>query len=316
MTGNGKTLVVQIPAYNEALRIAGTIADVPRAGEGFERVLVLVVDDGSTDGTAEAARGAERVVRFPANRGLAMAFQKGLEVALEMGADVVVNFDADNQYPGDRIAELARMVAAGKADIVLGERDFDSIEHFSGMKRFLQRFGSSVVSRLSGVRCSDVTTGFRAMSREAAQSLYVANLFTYTIETLFLAGARKLSVAGVKISTRPKLRESRLFGNNVEYVGRSFLTIARATLRYRALAILTWLALPLFVAGVVVIGRFLLYHFVWQPGGAGHVQSLVLAGVLIVVGVLLVAMGFLADAVGTNRRLLEEALILLRRRKP
>jgi len=309
-------LVVQIPAYNEAETIAGAIADVPREVSGVDRVLVLVIDDGSTDETSRVATeaGADRVVRFARNRGLALAFQKGLDTALSMGAAVVVNFDGDNQYPGHMIPDLVAPILAGKADMVLGERDFSKIPHFSGMKIFLQKFGTRVVSRLSGVSCRDATTGFRAFSRETAMSLYVANMFTYTLETLFWAGSKKLSVGSVAIVTNPKTRESRLFGNSFEYVLKSTAVILRTAIRYRAFAILFWLSLPLFLAGFAAVSRFLLYHFLWEQGGTGHIQSLVLAGVLIVIGFLLVVMGILADAVSTNRRLLEEMLTLLRRR--
>jgi glycosyltransferase involved in cell wall biosynthesis len=311
-----KTLVVQIPAYNEAPTIGGTIADVPRVVPGFSRVLILVIDDGSTDETSRAAEdaGADKVVRFARNRGLALAFQKGLETSLAMGADVVVNFDGDNQYPGDRIPDLAAPVLKGEADMVLGERDFARIPHFTRTKVFLQKFGTRVVSSLAGVKIGDATTGFRAFSRETALSLYVASMFTYTLETIFFAGARKLSVDSVTIVTNPKLRESRLFGSSLEYVLKSMVTILRTSIRYRAFAILTWLSLPLFLAGFFAVGRFLLYHFLWEPGGTGHVQSLVLAGVLLIVSFLLVAIGFLADAVGTNRRLLEELFTLMRKR--
>jgi len=312
----GKTLVVQIPAYNEAATIDRTIADVPREIEGFSKVLLLVIDDGSGDGTSEAARaaGADNVVRFARNRGLALAFQKGLETSLSMGADVIVNFDGDNQYPGDRIPDLAAPVLRGEADMVLGERDFSRIPHFTRTKIFLQKFGTRVVSSLAGVRVGDATTGFRAFSRETAQSLYVASMFTYTLETIFFAGARKLSVDAVTIVTNPKLRESRLFGSSFEYVLKSMVTILRTSIRYRAFAILAWLSLPLFLAGFFAVGRFLLYHFIWEPGGTGHVQSLVLAAVLLIVGFLMVTIGFVADAVGTNRRLLEEVLTLMRKR--
>jgi len=309
-------VVVQIPAFNESDTLPATIADIPRQIPGVDKIEVLVVDDGSTDstGTVAARAGADRVVRFAANRGLALAFQKGLEESLDMGADIIVNFDADNQYPGRHIPELVAPILSGKADVVLGERDFDSIAHFSATKRFLQRFGSSVVSRLSGVPCRDAATGFRAFSREAAQSLYVAGMFTYTLETLFLTAARKLCVASVPITTNPSFRESRLFKSTFEYVFRSIGTIVKTSMRYKAATILSWLSAPLFLVGLAAIVRFLLYHFLLEPDGTGHVQSLVLAGVLVVVGVLLVGMGFLADASATNRRILEEILTNLRKR--
>jgi hypothetical protein len=310
------TLVVQVPAYNEAENLATTLADIPREIPGVGRVLVLVIDDGSTDDTARVANeaGADKVVRFPTNRGLALAFQRGLQEAVAMGADVIVNFDGDNQYPGDRIPDLAAPILAGTADMVLGERDMTRIAHFSGAKKFLQRFGTRVVSRLSGVTCGDATTGFRAFSRETAQSMYVASMFTYTLETLFWAGSRKLSVQSVTIETRPKLRESRLFGSSFEYVLKSMVTIFRTSLRYRATALLAWLSLPLFLLGCGAIFRFLLYHFFWEPDGTGHVQSLVFAAVFVLVGVVLVALGIQADSTSTNRRLLEEILTLLRKK--
>jgi glycosyltransferase involved in cell wall biosynthesis len=312
----GLKLVVQIPAFNEAATLARTIADVPRQLPGVAKVEVLVIDDGSSDqtGSVAAGSGADRVVRFPANRGLAMAFQKGLEESLDMGADIVVNFDGDNQYPGSYIPQLIAPIVEGRADIVLGERDFDSIPHFSAAKKFLQRFGSAVVSRLSGVACRDATTGFRAFSREAAQGLYVAGMFTYTLETLFLAGARKLHVQAIRITTNPRTRDSRLFKSSFEYVLRSIGTIVRTSMRYRATAVASWLSFPLFLVGLAVIARFFLYHFVLEPEGTGHVQSLVLAGVLITVGVILVGLGLVADGIATNRRLLEEILTKIRKR--
>ena len=311
-----QVLVVQIPAFNESATLPGTIADIPRDIPGIDRVCILVMDDGSTDNTSEVAlqSGADRVVRFPRNRGLSLAFQKALETSLSMGATVIVNFDGDNQYPGDRIPDLVKPILDGTADMVLGERDFSKIDHFTGRKVFLQHFGSRVVSRLAGVPCRDVTTGFRALSRETAMSLYVANMFTYTLETLFWAGSKKLSVQSISVTARPKTRESRLFRSNFEYVFRSIGTILKTSIRYRAFAILFWLSLPLFLAGLFGVGRFMLYHFVWESGRTGHTQSLVLSAVLVVVSVLLVGMGFLADAVSTNRRLLEEMLTLQRKK--
>ena len=312
-----RTLVVQIPAYNEADNIAAAIADVPREVPGFDRVHIIVIDDGSTDdtGAVATAAGALKVLKSPGNRGLALAFQRGLQEALTLGADVIVNFDADNQYPGNRIPDLVKPIIDGTADMVLGQRNFDTIPHFSPMKRLLQKSGARVVSRLARIPCLDATTGFRALSRETAQSLYVAGMFTYTLETLFWAGARRLAVEGVTIEANPKTRESRLFGSSFEYVLRSIATILKASIRYRALAIFSWLAAPLFLLGFGAVARFLLYHFVWEPEGTGHVQSLILAAILIVVGVLLVAMGFLADSAGTNRRLLEEILTRTRRKE-
>lgn len=311
------TLVVQIPAYNEAENIAATIADVPKQVPGFDQVHVIVIDDGSTDDTSSIATsaGALKVLKTPGNRGLALAFQRGLQESLSLGADVIVNFDADNQYPGARIPDLVKPIVDGTADMVLGERNFATIPHFSGVKKFLQKFGAGVVSRLARVPCRDATTGFRALSRETAQSLYVAGMFTYTLETLFWAGARRLSVVGIGIEANPKTRESRLFGSSFEYVLKSLSTILKASIRYRALAIFSWMAAPLFLLGFGAIARFLLYHFIWEPDGTGHVQSLILAAILIVVGVLLVAMGFLADSAGTNRRLLEEILTRTRRKE-
>jgi glycosyltransferase involved in cell wall biosynthesis len=274
---------------------------------GFDSVRVLVVDDGSTDRTAEvaAACGADRVLRLPRNQGLARAFTAGIEAALRMGADVIVNTDADNQYRADDIPALVAPVVADEADIVVGARPLATIEHFSAAKRWLQRAGTRVVRSLSGTDVADATSGFRAYSRRAALSLNVFSTFTYTLETLVQAGYKRLRVVSVPVRVNAPTRPSRLVRSTPHYLVQSVLTLARVLLVYRPFRAFAVPALASFAVGVLLGLRFL-YYYVSQGGSAGHVQSLILAAVLVLVGGLLFTLGVLADLLSVNRRLLEE----------
>ncbi len=316
MTPRGRgalKLVVQIPCYNEAANLPAVLASIPREIPGISCVQVIVVDDGSTDGTAEVARrqGADAVVRHPANRGLAAAFRSGIDRALRMGADIIVNTDGDNQYPQDQIPLLIAPILEGQADLVVGDRRAGSAPHFSPLKRFLQRVGSRVVSAASGAPVADAPSGFRAFSRDAALRMNVLSGYSYTLETLIQAGAARLRVASVPIDARPSDRPSRLMRSLPHYLLHSGTTVLRAFVTYRPLAVFLPIGLLLIAVGSIGIGRFI--YFYVTEGGAGHIQSLVLAGNLFIVGFLVLLIGLVADLVAANRRLVEESLIRLRR---
>ncbi len=307
-----KLIVVQIPCYNEAATLPAVLASVPRRLPGA-RVLTVVVDDGSTDGTAEVARraGADRVVRHAANRGLAAAFRSGLATALRLGADVVVNTDGDNQYPQADLPRLVAPILAGEADVVVADRQPTRVAHFSPLKKALQALGSAVVRLASGTGVRDAPSGFRAYSREAALRLYVHSHYSYTLETLIQAGAQRLRVVSVPVTINPQARRSRLISSLPAYLLHSAITVLRAYVTYRPLAVFTLVGAGFLAVGTAGILRFL-YYFVTE-GGAGHIQSLVLAGALWSVGVMIVLSGLQADVAAANRRLAEEALYELRR---
>jgi glycosyltransferase involved in cell wall biosynthesis len=301
-------LVIQIPCYNEETTLPLTLADLPRELSGVDAIEVLVVDDGSRDRTAEAARelGVAHVVRHKRNRGLAAAFQTGLEAALAAGADIIVNTDADNQYYGPDIARLIEPILAGRADIVVGDRGVAALAHFSPLKRFLQRLGSAVVARAAGIPIPDATSGFRAFSREAALRLTVLSEYTYTLETLIQAGARGMAVVFVPVCTNPQTRRSRLIRNIPSFLAISAVTILRFYTMYRPLRVFMTIGGVLLSAALILGIRFLYFYAVGR--GTGHVQSLILAAILSIVGVQVGLIGLVADAVSMNRRMLEEAV--------
>ena len=303
-------LVIQIPCLNEAATLPVTLADLPRSLPGFDSIELLVIDDGSTDGTSEVARehGVHRIVRFPVRRGLARGFEAGLRESLAMGADVIVNTDADNQYVGADVARLVEPIVAQRADMVVGTRPIGSISHFSPLKKWLQRLGSSVVRALSAADVPDATSGFRAYSRDAALRLTVLTGFTYTLETLIQASHKNITIVHVPIRVNGKLRESRLFRGVGSYVTRSLGTMIRVYLLYRPLRFFLSLA-GLFGAGALVLFARFLYLFFTTPGQTGHVQSLVVAGALAMIGALFVSLGVLGDLTAMNRRLLDEILV-------
>jgi glycosyltransferase involved in cell wall biosynthesis len=299
-------LIIQIPAYNEAESIGATLAKLPRHVPGFERVEWLLVDDGSRDGTAEAARaaGIDHVVSFSHNRGLASAFMAGLEASLKLGADVIVNTDADNQYDASCIPDLVRPVLDGRAVMVVGERPIAQMKQFSALKRMLQRLGSAVVRLMSATDVPDAPSGFRAIHREAALQLCVFSNYTYTLETLIQAGRKNLPVASVPVRVNRVDRPSRLIRSTPGYVGRSLLTIFRIFVLYKPFRFFFVIGTVFLLPGLAIGVRFLA---AWLDGqGQGHVQSLILAAILIVMAVVTYAAGLLADLVAANRRLLEE----------
>ncbi|MFC2023350.1 glycosyltransferase family 2 protein [Chloroflexota bacterium] len=306
-------LIIQIPCYNEQEVLPQTLQDLPRELPGVDRIEWLVIDDGSTDATAEVARslGVDHVVRLKHNSGLASAFVAGLEAALQLEADVIVNTDADNQYCGEDVARLVQPILDGRADIVVGDRGVATLAHFSRLKRWLQRMGSWVVQRAAGVDIPDATSGFRALSREAALRTLILSEYSYTLETLIQAGARQLAVAYVPVRTNPQTRPSRLMQSLPQYLAHSSMTILRTYTLYRALRV--FLAVGgLMIAGGVLLGLRFLYFYFSSSSAAGHVQSLILAAILLIVGFQVCLIGLVADLIGFNRRILEEILHRIR----
>ncbi len=302
-------LVIQIPAWNEAEHLADAIEDLPKTVEAFDEIEVLVVDDGSEDDTAGvAARCGAAILKMPVHRGLAVAFANGLAHAVELGADVIVNTDADSQYDGRDIPNLVRPIVAGEAQMVIGDRQVHSLRHFSPIKKLLQKFGSWVVRKLSRTSVRDATSGFRAISREAALKLHVFTRFTYTLETILQAGEAGLKVVSVPVRVNPEIRRpSRLFASNTGYVLRSLESIARIVVLYNPLRIFLRIGAVPVVLGLALLMRFV-YFFATSHSPAGHVQSLIVAVILIVVGVQVWVVGIVADLIAVNRRLLEEAV--------
>jgi glycosyltransferase involved in cell wall biosynthesis len=285
-----------------------TIPDLPRQIEGVDSVEILVMDDGSRDGTSAVARslGVDHIVRFPNHRGLASAFNAGIYAALTMGADIIVNTDADNQYNSADIENLIRPILRGEADVVIGDRNVDSIEHFSFLKRKLQRFGSWVVRQVSGTKIPDATSGFRAYSREAAMRVNVLTEFTYTLETIISAGKKRMAIQHIPVRTNPKVRESRLFNNTWDYVKKSIVTIIRIYTHYEPLKIFFYIGSIVFGVGVIIGLRFLYYYLFGNS--QGHIQSLILAAVLLIVGFQIFLIGLVSDLIFGNRKILEEIL--------
>jgi glycosyltransferase involved in cell wall biosynthesis len=307
-------LIVQIPCLNEEGQLPVTLAGLPRQVDGFDKVEWLIIDDGSTDRTIEVARdhGVDHVVRLTNNKGLATAFQAGLDACLKLGADVIVNTDADNQYCSDDIPALVAPVLAGEADMVVGDRNVMDIEHFSFAKKRLQRLGSWVVRRASGTNVPDATSGFRAYNREAALSLTVVSKFTYTLESLIQAGKSLVAVADVRVHTNETLRESRLFGSMGAYVRRNAAAIFRIYANYEPLFVFSVLAAIVFGAAVIAWMPFLID---WLINGrrTGHVQSILLGGVLLVASIQLFALGVIADLISAHRTVSQRTLERVRR---
>ena len=309
-------LVIQIPAWDEEGQIAAALAELPKSVTGFDVVETLVVDDGSTDRTAEAAReaGADHVVRLPFHRGLATAWRAGLDAALRLGADVVVSTDADRQYAAKDVEKLVAPILSGEAEIVVGDRGVATKDDFSPGKRLAQRLGSWAVRRASGTEVPDAASGFRALTREAALRLNVFSKMTYTIETLIQAGNKQMKVAAVRVDTNPPVRPSRLIRSVWRYVGVQGANIVRISALYKPLPVFFGLAALLTLAGLALVGRYV-WFVVSDQNPAGHVQSLLLAAVLFLAAVTSFLSGLLADLISINRTLLEEVLLALRRRE-
>lgn len=299
-------LIIQIPCYNEAETLAIALAALPRQVVGFKSVEWLIVDDGSLDGTAEVARtnGVDHVVRHTRNQGLARAFMTGLDACLKLGADVIVNTDADNQYNAADIPALVAPILEERAEIVVGARPIEAIEHFSPLKRFLQKLGSWVVRVASKTDIPDAPSGFRAMSRAAAQRTMVFNNYTYTLETIIQAGQKNMAITSVPVRVNEDLRPSRLVKSIASYIRRSIVTIVRIFVIYRPFRFFGMIGAILMGFGFLIGLRFL-YHYLTGSGG-GYIQSLILAAIFLVTGFQTILVAFLADLLAANRKLLED----------
>jgi glycosyltransferase involved in cell wall biosynthesis len=305
-------LVVQIPCLNEEATLPETLREIPRSIPGIDVVEVLVVDDGSSDRTVEVARahGADHIVRFTRRKGLASGFMAGLDASLRVGADIIVNTDADNQYPGNQIPRLVAPILAGEADMVVGDRGIAEIAHFSWTKKRLQRLGSWVVRKVSGTGVADTTSGFRALTREAALRINIVSEFTYTLESIIQAGKKRLAVTHLPIETRAT-RPSRLFGSTWEYLKRSAATILRIYAMYEPFKIFLALGSVLVLAGAILGGRYVYY---WWLGDRGlHFQSAILSVLLLILGFQTLQWGMMADLIASNRKLIEDLLYRVRK---
>ena len=302
-------LIVQIPCLNEEHTLPETVSDIPREIEGIDEVEILVINDGSTDRTIEVAReaGVDHIITFPRNRGLGYAFRAGFDACLKAGADIIVNTDGDNQYAGWDIAKLVKPIVEGRAEIVIGDRRTDTIEHFSMTKQTLQKMGSRMISRLGNLNIPDVASGFRAYTRNAAIQLSTFTDFDHTAEHVVEAGQKRFAVLSIPIETNPKLRESRLFNNISTFVIRSGLISLRTYTQYKALKIFTIFGGLSFLLGVALGVRFILY-LAFTDEGLFHIQSVILAAILLLAGFQMFLTGIVADLIATNRSLLDDAL--------
>lgn len=311
-------LIVQIPVLNEAESIASVLADIPRAIDGIELIEVLIIDDGCTDDTVAVAlaHGADHVVRHTSRKGLATAYQTGIDTALRLGADIIVNTDGDHQYPSHEIPLLVAPILAGQADLVIGDRQIQQIEHFSPLKKAMQALGSGVVRWASETDVPDTVSGFRALSREAALRTFVTTDFSYTVENIIQAGKRRLTIAAVPINTNRVERPSRLHQGNWNFIKRQAATIARTYSTYEPLKTFTYMAAPFLLAGVLFLGRAIYVYIMRQLVNnfpETNEQSLAVGGTALTLGFIIFLFGIIADRLGGNRRLIEEVLYRVRR---
>ncbi len=299
-------LIIQIPCYNEAETLEIALNALPKKIDGVDEIEYLIINDGSRDNTVEVARnwGVNYIVNFRRNKGLAKGFMAGLDACLRNGADIIVNTDADNQYNADDIEKLIRPILEGRSDIVIGERPIDQTEHFSPMKKRLQHLGSWVVRKASKSDIPDAPSGFRALSREAALHMNVINEYTYTLETIVQAGRTKIAMESVPVRTNEELRPSRLFSSMSSYIKKSMLTIIRAYAMYRPLAFFTAIGGVIFAIGIIIGIRYLVFFA--QGAGDGHIQSLILAAILLMIGFQTFVIGLLGDVIAANRKMLED----------
>jgi glycosyltransferase involved in cell wall biosynthesis len=307
-------LIIQIPCYNEAETLAVALSALPREVPGFDKVEWLIIDDGSTDETIKVAQenGADHIVRHIRNQGLARAFMTGIREAVRFGADVIVNTDADNQYNADDIPSLTQPIIKGQADIVVGARPIDSINHFSSIKKIMQKMGSRVVRAASRTDIPDATSGFRAMSRDAAQQLVVFNDYTYTLETIIQAGQKNMSITSVPVRVNADLRPSKLVKSIPSYIIRGIVTIARIFIVYRPFLFFSSIGAVLFGSGILIGMRFMWFYSEGQ--GDGHIQSLILASVLLGMGFQTLLIAVIADLLSVNRKLLEDVRYTMKRK--
>jgi glycosyltransferase involved in cell wall biosynthesis len=308
-----KKLIVQIPCLNEAQTLPATLRDIPRTIPGIDVVEVLVIDDGSRDGTSEVARrhGVEHIVRFPQRKGLASAFAAGIDACVKLGADVIVNTDGDNQYAGADIPKLIGPLLAGEADVVIGDREVQDLAHMSATRKRLQWLGSWVVRQVSDTKVPDTTSGFRAYTREAALRMTIVSDFTYTLESIIQAGKRRMAIAHVPIRSNARTRSSRLFSSVWTYIKASAATIIRIYAMYEPLKVFGTIGLVVFAGGLAVSLRFIYFFLIGE--GLGHVQSLIFSAVMMIVGFQIGLIGLLADVISGNRKLLEDLLYRVRR---
>ncbi|WES66182.1 glycosyltransferase family 2 protein [Microbacter sp. GSS18] len=301
-------LFIQIPCLNEELTLPSVLATIPTEIPGVDEIHILVVDDGSSDRTVEVARalGVRHFVFHNRNMGLARSFRDGVDYAMAHGADIVVNTDGDNQYPQERIGDLVSPILRGDADIVIGDRQTRSVEHFSPFKRLMQRVGSAVVNFAAETRLPDAASGFRAYSRESLIRLNIVTQFSYCMETIIQAGNKRLRIASIPIKTNPKTRESRLFRNIFEHMGRSSQAIMRSYIMFKPHVVFLTLAALFFIGAMIPFGRFLV--LTWVGAAGDHIQSLILGSALLVGSLLSVALLVLSDMLHTNRTLTEDAL--------
>ena len=306
-------LIVQIPCFNEEASLPQTIKDIPRKIPGVDTIEILIIDDGSTDKSVETAKkcGVDHIIRNTKNKGLAQSFIAGLDACLRLGADIIVNTDGDNQYRGQDIPKLIEPIMKGEADFVIGDRQTDRIDHFSKGKKRLQKIGSFIVRILSKTEVPDVVSGFRAISRGTALQMNVVSSFSYTIETLIQAGNKDLAVTSVPIGTNPKTRDSRLFKSIPHFLMYQLSTLIRMYTMYKPLRVFFFIGCTLILAGLIPSVRFLVYYFMGD--GAGHIQSLIFAAIMFIVGFQVLMIGLLADVISFNRRLIEETLVRVRR---
>jgi glycosyltransferase involved in cell wall biosynthesis len=301
-------LVVQVPCLNEEATLPLVLETIPRNIPGIDEIIVVVIDDGSSDRTVEVARayGVREFVHHTRNQGLGRSFHDGVVRALELGADILVNTDGDNQYPQQRIADLVQPIVARTADVVIADRQVHQVEHFSPRKKALQKLGSYVVNKAAGTDLPDAASGFRAYSRESLMVLNTITRFSYCMETIIQAGNKKLRIESIPVATNPKTRESRLFGSVGEHVLKSAGAIVRAFIMYKPYVIFAWLALFFGVLGILPFARYAV--LVAQDAGGGHLQSLLVGAVLLILCFLSVIIGIISDLIRTNRVLIEDTL--------
>ena len=306
-------LIVQIPCLNEEKTLPETVKDIPREIEGIVSIEILIIDDGSTDRTVDVARdlGVDHIVQNTVNKGLAISFMNGLEASLRLGADIIVNTDGDNQYCGADIPKLVAPILSRQADIVVGDRQTDTIEHFSFLKKKFQKLGSWIVRRLSGTSVSDTVSGFRAFSREAAMQINVISSYSYTVETIIQAGNKRLAITSVSVRTNPKTRESRLVKSIPRFMMLQMSTMVRMYAMFRPLRTFFMIGAVLIGAAMVPSLRF--FYFYLMGKGGGHIQSLILATILFITGFQVLIVGLLGDVISSNRKLIEEVLVRVRR---